>query len=143
MAKVIYADKAIQTGAYDATKFNSQDANELKLSLNSLYDSVGSYKSFVGLMTFTSVFGMTKISGNLGAFTVTNPAVGRVRVTSTASELVAAKTVIFLGSGRRQFFLEVDYSFLPSWFDINIYDQSNTQISTPSINMAIEIRVYD
>lgn len=40
MAKITYADKT-QTGAYDSAKHNAQDDNEIKNSVNALYD-VGS-----------------------------------------------------------------------------------------------------
>lgn len=45
--KTLFADK-VQTGAYDPAKWNAQDGNELKNSVNSLYDNPGQ----VGVLEF-------------------------------------------------------------------------------------------
>lgn len=48
MSKVTFVDKT-QTGAYDAAKWNAQDANEIKNAINAVYDKLP-YKVYsVGL----------------------------------------------------------------------------------------------
>lgn len=51
MAKINYNNKS-QTASYAANKWNAQDANEVKASVNALYDSgVGTYKSLSGILS--------------------------------------------------------------------------------------------
>lgn len=145
MGKITFENKVPAVGDIPANwtpemKISADDINEIKLVTNENHN----YKSFAGRLTFSGTFGVQKIFSEIGDFTVTNPSEGVVRFTPvTSGVLISNKTLVFLGSGRREFLIEVDYSFIPSFFDIKVYDLENAQVESPSLTMAIEIRVYD
>jgi hypothetical protein len=92
MSKIAFADKS-QIGSYDATKGNAQDWNEVKDSVNALYDNPGSgiYTVLRGIVTQqgTSAPVLTIQENSTGrTFAFTYSAVGEYILTPSA--LVAA-----------------------------------------------------
>lgn len=142
MAKINYANKS-QTAPYDATKWNAQDANEVKDSVNVLYDRIGSYKSYVALLSFDGTNFTTSILKNdLGAIVWSSPANAQIRAT-LAGAFVSNKTIAFCTSSAAGYI--VSFGRQSDDFVRFIFtNHDGTTTSTPNlVATSIEIRVYD
>lgn len=145
MAKIQYADKS-QTGAYDAAEYNAQDANEVKTSVNALYDVVGSYKSYVAVVGYNgSNFNQTIVlQNNLGGTPVwSNTGTGTFKLT-LAGKFKRNKTVAFT-SGYNQFMPStMTQSSNDDEVEFLFYKFDGGLTTTPFFDrVSVEIRVYD
>lgn len=148
MAKIDYDNKS-QTAGYDASKWNAQDANEVKESVNALYDAMPpspAYKVYSALVTNSSgIFTQKVLENTTGhTFDYTNPSNGAVFINGEENGIfIQDKTFIFIG-GIDSNIIYKDFSFLPDFIGVYIRNINGSQTSTPNFSdLPIEIRIYN
>ena len=150
MAKINYESKS-QTAPYDTSKWNAQDANEIKESVNYLYDnpttpSLG-YKSYVCLLSYNPIgedITIKVLQNELGGDVVwTNPNNGQFRGTLVGA-FSENKTwcicTVNTTSPRIPSMVRQSDDFVR----LRLVDPEGTSTGTPAMtDTCIEIRVYN
>lgn len=121
----------------------ADDLNEIKTVVNQNADQIGSYKSYVALLSFDGTSFTTSILNNtLGDIVWSTPANGQIRATLTGA-FIENKTIAFCTTSAAGYIVSFGRQSNDfARFIFTLHDGTTT--STPNlVNTSIEIRVYD